>query len=127
MVNQMRFLSILLIALLLAGPLLFAQDSGNTGRRKFYNVEELIRLIEQAREAGMSEEDLQNMEIIDGDQEINVMEYIEKKRLARLLKNQRLKELLSKNFLTVNDIYKELIKTEPSVIQKLREELVSER
>ena len=75
----------------------------------------------------MSEEDLKNMEIIDGDQEINVLEYIEQKRLQRLMKDQKLKELLSKNFLTVNDIYKELVKTEPAVIQKLREELVSER
>ncbi len=123
----MKILSILLVAFLIATSFLYAQESINTGRRKFYNVEELIRLIEQAREAGMSEEELRNLEIIDGDQEINVMEYIEQKRLARLLKDKKLKELLSKNFLTVNDIYRELIKTEPEVIKKLREELVSER
>ena len=125
----MRFISVLVVTILLSCSFLYAQDSGNsnTGRRKFYSVEELIKLIEQAREAGMSEEDLKSMEIIDGDQEINVLDYIEQKRLQRLLKDKKLKELLSKNFLTVNDIYKELIKTEPNVIQKLREELVSER
>lgn len=104
-----------------------AQDFANTSRDKYYKIEELIKLIERAREAGMSEEDLKSLEIRDGDKEINVLDYIEQEKLERLKKEAALKALLEKNFLTVNDIYKELIKTEPEVIQQLREELVSER
>jgi DNA-binding transcriptional MerR regulator len=105
----------------------YAQESINTGRRKYYRVEELIKLIQRAREAGMSDESIRKMEIRDGDKEINLLDYIEQEKLDRLKSQEYLKELMSKNFLTVNDIYRELIKTEPEVIQKLREELVSER
>ncbi len=75
----------------------------------------------------MSDESIRNMEIRDGDKKINLFDYIEQEKLDRLKNQEYLKELMNKNFLTVNDIYKELIKTEPEVIQKLREELVSER
>lgn len=109
--------------------LTFANGQGfeNTGRRKYYSVEELIVLIERAREAGVSEENLKKLEIRDGDKEINVFDYIAKEKMEKLQKDKNLKELLSKKFLTVNDIYSELIKSEPEIIQKLREELVSER
>jgi hypothetical protein len=103
------------------------QEPVNTGRRQFYDIAELIRLIERAREAGMTDEELHKLEIRDGDRVINVMEYkAEFERLQRL-KDERLKAFLSKQFLTVNDIFQELIVTEPDVIQKLREELISER
>lgn len=118
---------LIVIALCVAAQWLFAQSDINTGRRKYYDIEALIDLIEKARDAGMSDEELRKLEIRDGDREINVWEYIEKEKLAKMKEDAMLRELLSKNFLTVNDIYNELIKTEPRVIRKLREELVSER
>ncbi len=123
----MRIIIIVLIVTLVLTSTVFTQDLTNTGRRKYYSVEELIKLIQKAREAGLSEDSIRNMEIRDGDKEINLLDYIEQEKLDRLKSNEYLKELLSKNFLTVNDIYRELIKTEPEVIQRLREELVSER
>lgn len=123
----MRTLICMLILAILSAHALQAQDLSAENRDKYYKIEELIDLIEQAREAGMSEEDLRNLEIRDGDKEINVYDYIEQERLERLRKKKLLEELLSKKFLTVNDIYDELIKSEPEEIQKLREELVSER
>ena len=123
----MRITIIILITALMLTSEVFAQDPVNTGRRKYYSVEELIKLIQRAREAGMSDDSIRNMEIRDGDKEINLLDYIEQEKLDRLKSQEYLKELLSKNFLTVNDIYRELIKTEPEVIQRLREELVSER
>jgi hypothetical protein len=105
----------------------FGQEPSDPGRRQFYDIAELIRLIERAREAGMTDEELHQLEIRDGDRIINVMEYkAEFERLQRL-KEERLKAFLSKQFLTVNDIFQELIVTEPDVIRKLREELVSDR
>ena len=123
----MRTLICMLILAVLSALALQAQDLSAENRDKYYRIEELIDLIEQAREAGMSEEDLRNLEIRDGDKVINVYDYIEQERLERLRKKKLLEELLSKKFLTVNDIYDELIKSEPEEIQKLREELASER
>jgi hypothetical protein len=96
-------------------------------RKKFYKIAELIKLIEKAREAGISEEDLAKLELRDGDKKINVMDYMEEFERLKRSKDERLKRFLSKKFLTVHDIYNELIISEPGVIKKLREELVSER
>ncbi len=123
----MKRVIIFLILILVLPPLAFSQSSYDSGRAKYYKVEELIELIDRAREAGISDEELKLLEIRDGDKQINVFDYIKEKELTRLNKEERLKELLSKKYLTVNDIYGELIKSEPEVIQKLREELVSER
>jgi hypothetical protein len=102
-----------------------AQSMNN--RRKFYDIAELIKIIETARDAGMSDEDLKNLKLQDGDQEINVMDYIAELERLKKIEDQKLKEFLSKKFLTVNDVFRELIVREPETIQKLREELVSER
>ncbi len=125
--SGIRKILIALIFLLLFTTVGLAQEEENTGRRKFYCITELIRLIERARESGMSEEDLRKLELRDGDTQINVLDYIEKEKLKQLKKDKKLKELLEKKFLTVNDIYSELIKQEPGVIEQLREELVSDR
>jgi len=105
---------------------LTAQDE-NTGRRQFYNIAKLVKIIEDARKAGFSDEELKKLELRDGDQVINIMDYMEELERIRKLKDQRLQEFLNKRFLTVKDIYNELIAAEPEVIKKLREELVSER
>ena len=102
-------------------------QSENAGRRKFYNIAELVKIIERARKAGFSDEDLKKLELRDGDQMINIMDYMEDLERLRKLKDKRLQEFLNKRFLTVKDIYNELVATEPEVIKKLREELVSER
>ncbi len=121
---RMVFVALVLSLFLTTG---LADEGAKTGRRKFYSIEELIRLIERGRESGMSEEALGKLELRDGDKQINVLDYIEKEKLKKLKKDKKLKELLEKKFLTVNDIYGELIKQEPRVIEQLREELVSER
>lgn len=105
----------------------YAQDVDSSGRRKFYSIAELIRIIERAREAGMSEAELRKLELRDGDKQINVLDYIEQEKLRRLQKDKKIGQILNKKFLTINDIYNELIKSEPEVIERLREELVSER
>lgn len=128
--NMNRIKNAILIACLLFLMLPFyspAQGTGSAMRNKYYSVEELIDLIERARDAGMTDENLLKLEIRDGDKQINVMDYIEQQKLDQIKKDKMMAELLSKKFLTVNDIYKELIKLEPEVIEQLRENLVSER
>jgi len=125
--SSSRIFGLLFLLFLLLTSTAFSVEPVNQGRRKFYDIAELIKLIERAREAGMSDEDLAKLEIRDGDKVINVMEYKAEFERLEKLKDERLRKFLSKKFLTVNDIFKELIVSEPETIKKLREELVSER
>ena len=105
----------------------YLQEQSYKARRQFYNLNELIRIIDQAREAGMSDEDLKTLELHDGERKINVLEYIAELERLKALKDKELEDFLSKKFLTINDIFNELIVSEPKVIKKLRERLVSDR
>lgn len=102
-------------------------EQENVGRRTFYNIAELIKIIEKARKAGFSDEDLKKLELRDGDRKINVIDYIEEFERIKKSQDRQLQIFLKKKFLTVKDIFNELVNSEPEVIKKLREELVSER
>jgi hypothetical protein len=104
-----------------------AQEQSQQARRQFYKLNELIKIIDQAREAGMSDEDLKNLELDDGGRKINILEYMAELERLKALKDKELEDFLSKKFLTINDIFNELIVSEPKVIKKLREKLVSDR
>ncbi|MBU2646695.1 hypothetical protein KKI24_18445 [bacterium] len=105
----------------------YSQQQSNQARRQFYNLEELIKIIDRARESGMSDEDLKKLELHDGERKINVLEYMAELERLRAMKDKELEIFLSKKFLTINDIFNELIVSEPNVIKKLREKLVSDR
>ncbi len=105
----------------------YSQARSQQARRQFYNLNELIRIIDQAREAGMSDEDLKSLELHDGNRKINVLEYMAELERLKAMKDKELEDFLSKKFLTINDIFNELIVSEPKVIKKLREKLVSDR
>ena len=96
-------------------------------RAKFYKIDELNRLIQKAKEAGFSEKDLETLILRDADKSINVNEYIAEMEHDEKVKIQKLQEFLNKRFLTIGDIYKEMIKLEPDTLINLREELVSDR
>lgn len=106
-------------------PLFSQQD--NTGRRQFYDLVELTKLIQRARDAGFSEEELKNLEIRESGVTINVNDYMNEILARRKIADDKLKAFLSKRFLTVGDVYHEMVNLEPDVLTKLREELVSER
>ena len=65
------------------------------------------------------------MQIKDGDKVINVMDYIRKIENKRIFEQKQLEEFRNRKFLTVQDIYGELIKLEPDALTRLREELTS--
>ncbi|MCP4296823.1 MAG: hypothetical protein GY786_14575 [Proteobacteria bacterium] len=96
-------------------------------RKQFYDIVELTKIIEKARDAGFSEEQISRLELRDGDTTINVKDYLDEIKRRKLLRDKKLKEFLNKNFLTVRDIFKELLVLEPDKLAKLREELVSDR
>jgi len=105
----------------------FSQKQSYEARRQFYKMENLIKIIERARDAGMSNEEIQKMTIpVDG-RDKSIVDYLAELERLRALKDKELEDFLSKKFLTINDIFNELIVSEPTVIKKLREELVSDR
>jgi DNA-binding transcriptional MerR regulator len=105
---------------------LFSQE-GNTGRRQFYDLVELTKIIQRARDAGFSEEELKNLELKDAGTTINVYDYMNEILARQRIEDEKLKNFLSKRFLTVGDVYQEMVNLEPDALTKLREELVSER
>jgi DNA-binding transcriptional MerR regulator len=105
---------------------LFSQE-GNTGRRQFYDLVELTKIIQRARDAGFSEEELKNLELKDAGTTINVYDYMNEILARQRIEDEKLKDFLSKRFLTVGDVYQEMVNLEPDELTKLREELVSER
>ena len=96
--------------------------------REYYKEPKAIaKLIDRAKEAGISGEALKNLELREqGGEMINLMQYIEEFESKKRLKELALKEFLDKRFLTVNDIFQELVNHEQVQLIKLREELVSE-
>ncbi|MBT4528044.1 MAG: hypothetical protein HOC24_15975 [Deltaproteobacteria bacterium] len=122
MIKAFLFISMIFF---IALPLFSQQD--NTGRRQFYDLVELTKIIQRARDAGFSEEELKNLEIKESGVTINVNDYMNEILARRKIADEKLKAFLSKRFLTVGDVYHEMVNLEPDVLTKLREELVSER
>lgn len=96
-------------------------------RNQFHKVIELTKLIQKAKEAGFSDDDIKNMQIKDGEQVINVVDYISKIENKKIFEQKKLNDFKKKRFLTMKDIFSELIKLEPDVLTRLREELIGEQ
>jgi len=137
-INRTMKFALLLVSLLLclAHTPAFAEDPSAARvktpeptleqRTKFKNVEDLLKLIEKAREAGISDEELKKLDLNNEEGQVSVLEYIEEFKKVKRLKDQELQDFMEKRFLTVGDIFKELVDMEPSKLKTLREELVSE-
>ena len=115
-----------MIILFLSAPLAAKTKIDLTNREQFYKVEDLLQLIQKAKEAGFSKADIMNLTIQDGSEEINVMEYIAAVRNRDAARTRRMKEFLSKQFITPQDVFNELVTMEPDELGKLREELTRE-
>jgi len=97
----------------------------NSGRRQFYNVVELIKLIEIAREAGYSEEEIESLTIKDENKALNAMKYIQQELKEKKTKNLEFKKLLSKKYLTIQDILNDLLALEPKALSSFRDNLLT--
>ncbi|OGG94910.1 MAG: hypothetical protein A2527_10050 [Candidatus Lambdaproteobacteria bacterium RIFOXYD2_FULL_50_16] len=116
---------LLLLILLNLGISLQAEETEHRDEYKEPKVVE--KLVSRAKEAGISEEALKNLELREqGGEQINLLQYLDEFEGKKRLKELELKEFSEKRFLTVNDIFKELVDHEQVQLIKLREELVSE-
>lgn len=103
-----------------------AEEGENSGRSQFLDITTLINLIQKARDAGYSEEDLAKINIQNGDRSINVISYLEELRQKERDRTAAIEAFLKKNFITVGDVFMELTKLQPHELTELREELLSE-
>lgn len=141
----MRALAALALALALGGGVAAAQVVKNEG---FYDIEELRRLLEVARESGFTEQELHEVTIEDdgefvkaareagfSEEEIarmtdggdptrlNVWGYLEVMEQRKQFAAEKLKAQREKVYLTVQDLFAEMDKKEPADLTRLREQL----
>lgn len=126
------------VCMLPAGPALAQNAAAGAGEQKldldalqaedlsqgFYDLQELIRLIEIARESGFSEEQIREITIEDQGRVINAWEYLQEIQARRAAEEQRIRERESRVYLTVQDVVDDLIKMEDEDLHKLRESLL---
>jgi len=115
-------------ALLFLQPLnsAFSQENEQfVGKNKFYDIVDLIQLIEKAREAGFTDEELKTLTIRDGDKTLYAMQYIQEQEKLKALKLKHAEAILKKQYLTVQDILNDLIALEPKQLKQFRDELAN--
>ena len=114
-----------LASLLMAGNLM-AQDPVNESRTQFTDEKNLEKFFQRAEDAGLTEEDLAKLDLKFASHKMNVSQYLREIKKRRRIKDEKLQEFMSKNFLTVQDVYKELSTVEPETLAGLRDALVGE-
>ncbi len=117
---------IFLLLLLLPLSLWAEQAPRQINREQFLEVNNLLKMIQRMRDAGFTDEQIQQLDIKDGGRKINVMAYIEELRQKKEGRDAKVQAFLNKNFLTVKDLFDELSTLEPETLAKLRDELVGE-
>jgi len=121
----MKAILMLVITSLLFATPLFAKEPSLAQRVQFKNIDSLIGLIEKARDAGLSDEEIKKLQLNLETGDVSALEYIEAFKRSKQLKDQKVKDFLAKRFLTVGDIFREMVDMEPKRLETLREELIS--
>ncbi len=98
----------------------YAQEEKREG---FYNVEELKRLLEVARESGFTEKELREITVEDGDKVINVWDFLKEYERKKRERAARLKAQKEKVYLTVQDVVEDLEKEQPKDLSRLRDKI----
>lgn len=104
----------------------FGQAREHADRSQFKRIAELIRIIETARDAGLSEEEIRGLTIQDGSKSVNLLDYIEAIREEERMRIRRMEEFKKKQFLTEKDLFKELLNKEREELSQLREKLTGD-
>lgn len=90
----------------------------------FRNIVELRRLMEVAREAGFSDEEMREITIEDDEGNVvNVWKYLEEVERKKRLEAEKRKAQKEKIYLTVQDVFTELKKDEPADLTRLRDKI----
>lgn len=108
------------LGLMVAAPV----QSQQVEQEGFRNVVELRRLMEVAREAGFSDEEMREITIEDNEGNIvNVWKYLEEIERKKRLEAEKRKAQEEKIYLTVQDVFTELKKDEPADLTRLRDKI----
>ncbi len=93
-------------------------------KKRLKKLRERENLIEIARQAGFTDQELQEITIEDGGETINVWNYIiqEKERFKKARKAKE--EASKKRYITVKDITDDLLQKETDQVSNLRENLI---
>lgn len=113
----------LLAALLLCGgsPAALGQELSQEG---FYDIDELERLIEVARESGFTQEDIEKITIQDEGREINAWEFLQKMKRMRALEREKARAQSTKIYLTIQGILADLAADKKDDLSTLRDESI---
>jgi hypothetical protein len=91
----------------------------------FYDIEQLERLFQIARESGFTEDDVREITIEDEEGNIvNAWDYLQEIKRRRAMQDQADQEKLHRLYITVQDILADLRKRERADLRKLRESTV---
>ncbi len=112
-----------LLGLAAAGASSGAAQAQEEKREGFYNVEELKRLLEVARESGFTEKELREITVEDGDKVINVWDFLKEYERKKRERAARLKAQKEKVYLTVQDVVEDLEKEQPKDLSRLRDKI----
>lgn len=126
-VIQHIYLVSLLCLIYTIGNFGFAQEPNSyTGKKQFYNINELILIIERARNAGFTDDEIKAITLKEDltDKTINADAYIQNvQKMEAQLKKQNLVNL-KKKYLTVQDIFNDLASLEQNQLKKFRDNLI---
>ncbi len=87
-------------------------------------VQELLQLIEAARQAGLTEDQIRQLTLVDEEgNSINAFDYLQSQLEAKRKEEARERELRTKVYLTVRDVFADLRKGESQDLNMLREQL----
>ena len=87
-------------------------------------VQELMSLIESARQAGLTEDQIRQLTLIDEEgNSINAWDYLQSELEARRKQEALEREQRTKVYLTVRDVFADLRKNETQDLNMLREQL----
>lgn len=91
----------------------------------FYDIEQLERLFQIARESGFTDQDIREITIEDEKGNIvNAWDYLEEIKRRRALKDKADEEKLHRLYITVQDILSDLRRREGDDLRKLREQTI---
>ena len=115
-------LCLLAAALLCNGlPAALGQELSQEG---FYDIDELERLIDVARESGFTQKDIEEITIQDEGREINAWEFLQNMKRKRALERERARAQSTKIYLTIQGILADLAKEKKDDLSTLRDETI---
>lgn len=121
----MKIMTSILWVILTCGLVFLGGSAGGEEKiRGFYNVIELRRLLEVARESGFSEAEVRKITIEDNGKLINAWEYLQELEREKRMAEEKLRDDLARRFLTIPDVFERLKEDEEADLNKIRNQLI---